>query len=103
MVRSVNGDHGSSVIPISGDDWLFLGRGRHVWLDNNNVHMNGLSGSTLSSGIEESGVSKVNQANNAIAPNVTKIVNAVNASKCVVVEKIDENDDYMFYCGGWPI
>lgn len=102
MVHSVNGDRGSSVIPIGGDDWMFLGRGRHVWLDNNDIHMNGLSGNTLSAGIEASGVSKVNQANNAKASNVTNITNAVNASKCIVIEQI-EDDDYMFYCGGWPV
>jgi hypothetical protein len=89
MVNSVNGNRGSSVIPISGDDWMYMGRGRHVWLDNSEVYLNGSSGSSLADGITASGVSKVNQ-----------IRNTANTMKALLLIETATEGDYMLVYGG---
>ncbi len=89
MVNSVNGNRGSSVIPISGDDWMYMGRGRHVWLDNSEVHLNGSSGSLLADGITASGVSKVNQ-----------IRSTANTMKALLLRETDIEGDYLLVYGG---
>ena len=93
MIKSVNGDRGSSVIPVTGDDWMFIGRGKHVWLDNNSVHMNGLSGNTLLDGINASGTAKTNS-----------IKSTSSSMRLVLLEKIDNSEDYVMHCeAGWAI
>jgi len=93
MVRSINGDRGSSVIPIEGDDWLYLGRGRHVWIDDGDVHMNGTSGQTLSQGIVASGNSKYNQM---------KTVGA--AMKLMLLLPLETEGDFLLTCdSGWAL
>jgi hypothetical protein len=89
MVNSVNGNRGSSVVPIGGDDWMYMGRGRHVWLDNSEVHLNGSSGSTLADGITASGVSKVNQ-----------IRNTANTMKALLLKEMATEGDYVLVYGG---
>lgn len=103
MVRSLNGDIGSSVIPISGDDWMFLGRGRHVWLDDGNVHFSGSSGPTLSAGIETSGEGKIETTVNTTNSNITRMQTTANRSALIVLEQIDDTDNYRFCCGGWQV
>lgn len=93
MVRSVNGDRGSSVIPIKGDDYLYLGRGRHVWVDDGDVHMNGTSGQTLSQGIVASGNSKYNQMKNVGA-----------AMKLMLLLPLETEGDFLLTCdSGWAL
>lgn len=89
MVYTVNGDRGNSVIPIGGDDWMFLGRGRHVWLDNNDVHFNGNSGVSLASGITASGTSKIAQ-----------IRSTAGIMKALLLEELDTVGDYRLVYGG---
>ena len=89
MVNSVNGNRGSSVIPISGDDWMYMGRGRHVWLDNSEVHLNGSRGRSLADGITASGVSKVNQ-----------IRGTANTMKALLLRETETDGDYLLVCGG---
>lgn len=91
MVRSVNGDRGSSVLPIpdTADDYVFLGRGRHVVTDASKMHFNGMSGSSLEDGIVASGNSKR-----------TTIQNVSNTMKSLLLVQIDNTDDYILKCGG---
>lgn len=91
MVTSVNGNRGSSVIPIDGDDWMFLGRGRHVWLDNQDVHMNGSSGILLAEGVTASGTTKIAQ------------INSVGGTmKAMLLKELDSPEDYLLCCNsGW--
>lgn len=92
MVKSVNGDRGNSVIPISGDDYLFLGRGRHVWLDDSDVYMSGSSGQTLGNGIVASGNSKKSQMNNVGA-----------TMKQIYFRELSESGDFQMEYGGYTV
>ena len=91
MVRSVNGDRGSSVIPIpdTADDYVFLGRGRHVITDGSKMHMNGLSGALLEDGIAASGNSKR-----------ATLRNVANTMKSLLLIQIGNTDDYILKYGG---
>ena len=91
MVRSVNGDRGSSVIPIpdTADDYVFLGRGRHVITDGSKMHMNGMSGTSLEDGITASGTTKR-----------TAIRNTANTMKSLLLVQIENTDDYILKYGG---
>lgn len=93
MVKSVNGDRGSSVIPIGGDDYMFLGRGHHVVLDNGDVKYSGSSGASIIEGIEASGNGKLAS------------IRATSASmKLMSVERLDQPDEYLLICDkGWII
>lgn len=95
MVNSVNGDRGSSVIPIpdTTDDYLFLGRGRHVIINGTKVYMNGTSGTTLEAGIIASGNSKM-----------TSIRNVSASMKILQLLPIpNTTDDYILKYGGYDI
>ena len=94
MVKSVNGDRGSSVIPIpdTADDYLFLGRGRHVIINGTKVYMNGTSGTTLEAGITASGNSKM-----------TSIRNVSASMKILQLLPIENSDDYILKYGGYDI
>lgn len=91
MVRSVNGDRGSSVIPIpdTADDFLFLGRGRHVIVDGTDIHMNGSSGTSLEAGIIASGNSK-----RATVQSTAAIM------RSLLMVQIGSTDDYVLKYGG---
>ena len=93
MVHSVNGDRGSSVLPIGGDDYMFLGRGKHVIVDGNDVKMSGSSGTNIVAGIENSGVEKL------------QAIQSTSASmKLALLEQMENADDYLLACNsGWSI
>lgn len=95
MVNSVNGNRGSSVIPVTesnDDDYVFLGRGRHVLLDGTDVYMSGLSGISLADGITASGNSKM-----------TSIRSTSASMKLLLLLQIDNTDDYTLKYGGYDI
>lgn len=87
MVHSINGLRGSSVVPIGGDDYMYLGRGRHLWLDNNDIHMSGTTGNTLSQGIAASQNSKTIQMRAVAA-----------AMKLMLLQELDTPGDFLMTC-----
>ena len=94
MVNSVNGDRGSSVLPIpdTTDDFVFLGRGRHVILNGSRVFMNGTSGTSLENGIVASGESKM-----------TSIRNTSASMKLIQLISTETEGDYILAYGGYSI
>lgn len=93
MVTSVNGMVGSSVTPVGGDDYMFLGRGNHVVADGNNIRMIASSSTSLNTGIANSMNSKISSVQETCA-----------SMKLIMLERIGSTSDYLLKCdSGWPL